>query len=142
MYVKCFYEIVYSKSVSTAKFECLAVGVVNMRSHNFYTVIVVYKAPTCIFEYFKAHFELLVNFQISDKLIIVGDFNFDMSSDQKKTFMQFMKSVFPKAEMLNTVSTTLDNTILDLCFTTCNRANADVLACVWSYHHTLIVSVF
>ena len=142
MYVKCFFEIVYSKSISTDKFECLAVGVVNLRSHKFYTVIVVYKAPKCTFEHFKANFKLLVNCQLSDNVIILGDFNFDMSRDQNKTFVQFMKSVFPKSELLNTVSTTRDNTILDLCFTTCNRADAAILACVWSFHHTLIVSVY
>ena len=142
MYVKCFYEVVYSKSISTDKFECLPVGVVNLRSHNCYTVIIVYKAPTCTFEHFKTYFKLLVDIQKSDKLIIVGDFNFDISRDRNKMFLQFLKSVFPKAKMIDTVSTTRDNTILDLCFTTCDQADANVLTCVWSYHHTLIVSVF
>ena len=140
MYVKNCHEIVSSETLSTEKFESLAVKVLNSHSHNLYTILVVYKAPTCSFEDFKTHFRTLSRFQSSDKLIVVGDFNFDISRNRSKNFTCFIKSLFPKSKMLNTVTTTKENTILDICFTTCNSANADIIACVWSYHHTLIVS--
>ena len=53
-----------------------------------------------------------------------------------------MQSVFPNAKMLTTTSTTQDNTVLDLCFTTCNLANANMITCVLSYHHTLVSAIY
>ena len=140
VYVKECHQIVCSKAISTDKFEGLVVGIIT-RSLKLYTIIVVYKAPKCTFEDFKSYIGSLLTFQLFDKLIIVGDFNFDLSKDRNRMFLQFMKSVFPKANMLNTGSTTQENTILDVCFTTCVRASAGIISCVWSYHHTLVVSV-
>ena len=140
VYVKKCHHIIYSKAISTDKFEGLVVGIIT-RSLNLYTVIVIYKAPKCTFEDFKSYIQSLLTFQIFDKLIIVGDFNFDLSNDRSKTFLQFMKSVFPNANLLNTGATTCEKTILDVCFTTCDPASAGVITCVWSYHHTLVVSI-
>ena len=142
MYIRNCHEIVSVETFSTDKFEYLAVKVFSSYPRHSYTIIVIYKAPTCSFENFKAHFQNLSQFQSSDKLIIVGDFNFDISHDQNNFFLSLMKSVFPKSKLLTTLSTTRGNTCLDLCFTTCNLADADTITCVWSYHHTLVVSVY
>ena len=53
-----------------------------------------------------------------------------------------MTTAFPRAKKLNTASTTSENTVLDIAFTSCNNAQSDVITCVWSYHHTLVVSCY
>ena len=141
MYVKSGHKILSSEALSTKQFESLAVSVLNMRSNSIYTLIAVYKAPTCSFEDFKACIQSLRRFHESEKLIIVGDFNFDVSQDRNKNFICFMRSVFPSVKILNTISTTREKTILDLCFTNCIPSNASIITCVWSYHHTLIASL-
>ena len=142
IYVKDCYKIVSVETLSTDKFETLTVKVLALRSNHIYTILAVYKAPTCGFEDFKEHMKTLSHLQSSEKLIIVGDFNFDVSRNQNHNFTCLMKTLFPKSKMLNSVSTTRENTILDLCFTTCDRALANVITCIWSYHHTLVVSAY
>ena len=141
VYVKSCHEIISSSFISTEKFESLVLNIRSASSHNGYTVIVVYKAPTCSFEGFKASILSLSGLPLFDKLIIVGDFNFDVSREQNKTFLRFMKVNFPKCRKLSTSSTTQDNTVLDIGFTTNNHGDSNVITCVWSYHHTLVVSV-
>ena len=46
MYVKSCHKIISSQTVSSDKFEALAVSVINMRSQIVYTIIIVYKAPS------------------------------------------------------------------------------------------------
>ena len=140
MYVKSCHKIVSSQTMSSNDLEWLAISVINTRSQNLYTIIVVYKAPTCKFEDFKAQIRSLAHRVSSDKLIIVGDFNFDISRDRNRNFVSLMKAVFPRTKMLSTLSTAKENTTLDVCFTTFN-ASADIIACVWSYHHSLVVAV-
>ena len=141
IYVKNCHEVISTESLSTDRIESLAVRVLNVRSHDLHTILVVYKAPTCSFEDFKTHMQKLSRYHSSEKMIILGDFNFDISRDQNKNFRCIMKSFFPKSKLLNTKPTTQENTHLDVCFTNCNSASADIIACVWSYHHTLVVSV-
>ena len=141
MYIKNCHKIVSSEALSTCKFESLAVNILNVRSNSIYTLITVYKAPTCSFEDFKTGIRSLRCFHTSEKLVIVGDFNFDVSQDGNKNFKRFMLSVFPSVKILNTISTTREKTTLDLCFTNCNPSNASVITCVWSYHHTLVASL-
>ena len=141
MYVKNCHKIISHETLSTDKFESLAVNVQNLRSNKLYTIIVVYKAPTCFVGDFKAYIQSMRNFQMSDRLIIVGDFNFDVSQNRNQNFLQLMQLVFPEVRMMNTLSTTRERTVLDLCFTNCNLADANIITCVWSYHHTLVVSV-
>ena len=90
----------------------------NSRSHNFYTVIAVYKAPTCCFEDFKKHILSLSLLPLHDRLVIVGDFNFDVSHDSNRNFIEVMKSAFQNSRLLNTQSTTHKGTTLDVCFAT------------------------
>ena len=80
-------------------------------------------------------------FHALESLIIVGDFNYDTSRNQNESFLQFMQSSFPQTKALDTSQTTRDNTKLDLCFTGFAEASANIISCVWSYHHTLIVSL-
>ena len=142
VFVKRCHEIVSLSRISTEKFESLVLNVRNMYSLNVYTVIVVYKAPTCSFESFKTSIMSLSELQQTDRLIIVGDFNFDVSQNQNKTFLRVMKQNFPTCRQLYTSFTTQENTILDIAFNSSNRGCSDIIACVWSYHHTLVVSVF
>ena len=128
------------ETVSTNEFECLLVQL-NSPCHST-TIIVVYKSPNCSAKKFKEHILSMMRFHESEQLMVVGDFNYDVSRNKNDSFLRFMKSAFPKTKVLDSTQTTRDNTILDLCFTSFPKASANIVACVWSFHHTLIVSLF
>ena len=138
MYVKDSFEIGVVKSVSTREFECLIVQLNRPAST---TIMVVYKSPTCSNSKFKEHILSIAQLKTSEKLIIVGDFNYDISQNQNVSFLHFMKCVFPKTECLDISPTTHGFTKLDLCFSSFTRAAANIITCVWSYHHTMVVSL-
>ena len=142
MYVKESIEVGSMETISAKEFECLIVELKRPPSHHLITLIVVYKSPTCSRSRFKEHIQSLTRFQASDKLIIVGDFNYDISQNQNESFLHFMKTVFPKTECLDVSLTTHGFTKLDLCFSSFERASANIITCVWSYHHTLVLSLF
>ena len=139
MYVKQSIEIGIVETISSNEFECLTVQL--NPSQQSTTIIVVYKAPNCTLNNFKKHILSMAQFQTSEKLVIVGDFNYDLSRGQNESFLHFIKSVFPTTQYLNTSTTTRDFTKLDLCFTSFARASARMITCVWSYHHTLVSSL-
>ena len=134
VYIRNCHRRVSSEKLSTDQFEALIVNVFSYRSKDLYTVIVVYKAPSCSFEQFKASLRTLSH-------SVIGDFNFNVSRHMNRNFVFAMKSVFPRVKMLDTVWTIREKTILDVCFTTCNQAKANIIACVWSYHHTLVLTL-
>ena len=142
MYVKQSMKINLVEKISTQEFECLVVQLKRPSVHNWTTLIVVYKSPNCAFEKFKEHIFSMARFQVTEDLVIVGDFNYDVSHNQNGRFLAFMKSIFPNTECLNVSQTTRDSTTLDLCFTSLASASAKIITCVWSYHHTLVVSLF
>ena len=126
---------------STNQFECLTADVVDKRTHIGYTIVNLYKAPSCSLEELKAFLEnLKIRTRETDKLVMIGDFNLDVSRSQNKDFILFMESFFPQLRMLSTAFTTRGNSTLDICFTNCEQASATIIPCVWSYHHTLVVS--
>ena len=130
IYVKQGHRIISSRKISTKLFESLCVDVVNSKSNCLYSVVVVYKAPACSFQDFKKHILSLSEQQFSNKLIIIGDFNFNVNADQSRNFLQVMNSRFPNAKYLRTSSTTKECTVLDVAFTTCNNANSEIITCV------------
>ena len=141
MYVRQSIEIGSIENISTKEFECLIVQL-NPSSHHSTTIIVVYKSPNCSFKKFQENILLMTKYQTSEKLVIVGDFNYDIFRNQNDSFLHFMKSVFPTTQCLNSAQTTRDFTKLDLCFTSFAKASARIITCVWSYHHTLVVSLY
>ena len=84
---------------------------------------------------------LLSQLHLSDKLVIVGDFNFNVQNGQNSNFVEVLESAFPKARLQQTAPTTKENIVLDIAFTTCNTAHSYIITCVWSYHHTLVTLV-
>ena len=142
IYVKTEFEVILSANKSTKSIESQIINVRKMRTNEIYTVLVVYKAPTCTVADFKSHIMSISRNDIfSKKLIIVGDFNIDICEEQNINCIEFMCQSFPCAHLLKTLPTTHGETTLDLAFTTCSNAKADITSCIWSYHHTLIVSV-
>ena len=141
IYVRNCHQIVSIHRISTEQFESLAIDVKNSHSGTFYSIIVVYKAPRCPFGDFKKHLMSLSQLQLSDNVIIVGDFNFNIQNDQNTQFLKVLKSTFPKIKLLKTAPTTKESTVLDIAFTTCNKAHSYIITCVWSYHHTLVTSI-
>ena len=141
IYVRNCHPVVSVHRISTVQFESLAIDVMNSHSGTLYSIIVVYKAPRCPFGEFKKHLLSLSQLKLSDKLIIVGDFNFNIQNDQNTTFLNVLNSIFPRVKLLKTGPTTKENTVLDIAFTTCNKAHSYIITCVWSYHHTLVTSI-
>ena len=142
MYVKPSIRINLVETISTKEFECLVVQLNQPSFHLLTTLIVVYKSPDCSFATFKKHILSMARFQITEDLVVVGDFNYDVSCNRNGRFLDFMKTMFPKTKCLNVPQTTRDHTKLDLCFTSCVSVSARIISCVWSYHHTLAVSCF
>ena len=87
IYVKNCHQVVSIHRIATEQFESLAVDVMNSHSGTHYSIRVVYKAPRCPFGDFKKHLLSLSKLQLSDKLIIVGDFNFNIQNDRNTTFL-------------------------------------------------------
>ena len=139
VYVKHCLRVDSFKLFSTPTIESITLEMVDERSDVCYTILVVYKSPSCSFNDFQSCMRE-VKVRSTHKLIIVGDFNFDVSSNQNKSFLGSMNTLFPSVKLQNTLPTTHGNTILDLCFTTCEHSSAYIIACVWSYHHTLVSS--
>ena len=141
IYVRNCHQIVSIHRISSEQFESLAIDVMNSHSGTFYSIIAVYKAPRCRFEDFRKHLMTLSQLQLSDNVIVVGDFNFNIQNDQNTTFLKVLKSIFPRVKLLKTGHTTKENTVLDMAFTSCNKAHSYIITCVWSYHHTLVTSI-
>ena len=140
MYVKSCHKVCSVEMLSTNKLEALIVGVVDKRTDKCIKIVLMYKPPSCGLNEFKILVDTLKP-QSAENLVVIGDFNFDVSRNQNKEFILFMESSFPKLKMLGTAHTTRGNTLLDLCFTNCERASAAIVTCVWSYHHSLVASI-
>ena len=141
IYVRKCHQVLSIHRISMEQFESLVVDVLNSHSCVRFSIVVVYKAPGCVFGDFRKHVMSLSKLCFSDELLIVGDFNFDVQNDQNTNFLKVMTSAFPKAKQLKTTSTTKGNTVLDIAFTNCDNAHSDIITCVWSYHHTLVTSI-
>ena len=141
VYVKNCHEVVCVEKISSPLFESTILNLQNCKTQHKYTIIVAYKSPRCGFQEFTRHIQDLSNCRIDEKVVILGDFNFDVANSQYANFVKTMTSVFPTVSRLWTPPTTHGNTVLDVSFSSCENATANILTCVWSYHHTLIVSV-
>ena len=139
VYIKTFFSICSVERFSTKHIESITLELIDVRRNTSCTILLVYKAPSCSWNDFQTCVKAF-RVRSNNNLIILGDFNFDVSAHQNKSFKSFMKTVYPKSNLLDTLPTTHGNTLLDLCFTTYEHASADVIACVWSYHHTLVGS--
>ena len=141
VYVKNCHEVICVEKISSPLFESIILNLQNCKTRHKYTVIVVYKSPRCASQEFTRHMKNLSSCRIEEKVVILGDFNFDVANSQCAHFVKTMTSVFPTVARLCTPPTTHWNTVLDVSFSSCENATANILTCVWSYHHTLIVSV-
>ena len=139
VYLKDCFKVDSLNFFSESKVESITLEIVDGRNDECYTILIVYKSPSCSLNDFQTC-RNAVKVISSHKLIIMGDFNFDISSNRNRGFVDSMKTFFPHAKLQNTLPTTHGNTKLDLCLTTCENASARIIACVWSYHHTLIGS--
>ena len=141
VYVKNCHEVIRVEKISFPLFESIILNLQNCKTRHKYTVIVVYKSPRCGSQEFTRHMKNLSSCRKEEKVVILGDFNFDVANSQCAHFVKTMTSFFPTISRLYTPPTTHWNTVLDVSFSSCENATANILTCVWSYHHTLIVSV-
>ena len=92
IYVRNCHQAVPIHSISTEQFESLAINVIDAHSDTLYSIIVVYKAPRCPFGDFKKHLMSLSQLQLSEKLIMLGDFNFNIQNDQNTNFLKALEN--------------------------------------------------
>ena len=126
MYVKGSHEVMRTDKISSPLFECTLINLQSCQSRNKYT-IVVYKSPRCGFKDFSRYIKDLSHFQMEEKLIILGDFNFDVANGQNENFVKTITSLFPTVSRLITPPTTHGNTLLDVSFSSCENKTANIL---------------
>ena len=108
----------------------------------FLTICVLYKSPQCTLGELKYHMFSISKLKMYSNLILVGDFNIDVSKPGSTMFLEFMAENFPKARQIVNNFTTNDNTLIDLCFTTFPSASSQVVNFLWSHHDTVCITVW
>ncbi|KAK3108678.1 hypothetical protein FSP39_013177 [Pinctada imbricata] len=97
-------------------------------------LVLVYKSPVCTLSNFKDVIlnNLLPKLDFAKSLIIMGDFNFDVSVGHPE-FSNFMSESF-KCTQFVTKSTTNMNSLLDLVFSNTSNVITETIECYWSDH--------
>ena len=128
---------------STPDLEYIMADIISCKGH--IQVVFLYKAPNCKFIDFKE--ELLsnlvpvLNMQASN-IMIMGDFNFDITGEQTK-FLDFMEKTFLCKQII-LKKTTRYGSILDLAFVKVNpdvTISSDVLEAYWSDHRIIYAAL-
>jgi hypothetical protein len=128
---------------STPDLEYIMADIISCKGH--IQVVFLYKAPNCKFIDFKE--ELLsnlvpvLNMQASN-IMIMGDFNFDITGKQTK-FLDFMEKTFLCKQII-LKKTTRYGSILDLAFVKVNpdvTISSDVLEAYWSDHRIIYAAL-
>ena len=101
----------------------------------------VYMAPKCPTNVSSGLLDQLQSeVDIHEPLIIIGDFNKDVSSSSQTAFVQHLKSRF-EVQQLIAVPTTDYGSILDLVFTNIEDVDCGVIECSWSDHKTMSIAI-
>jgi hypothetical protein len=139
VYVKNQLNIDYVHKHSSIEFECIITKVSNMTQS--VLVVVIYKSPSCKQCVFMDRFHRLVSeIDRQEHLIIIGDFNFDISGDNNRNILEFMESKSNCVQII-VEPTTNHNSILDLIFTDCQNTTSGTLECWWSDHKAVVVGI-
>ncbi|XP_069136358.1 uncharacterized protein [Argopecten irradians] len=104
--------------------------------------VVIYKKPACPISHFytimKDHLVPLL--KLNENLVIMGDFNVDLTKAGCNTFITFMESTFHCTQSINQ-STTKMKSQLDLIFTNFGERETGVLEAYWSDHNMVYCAV-
>ncbi|CAC5411689.1 unnamed protein product [Mytilus coruscus] len=129
---------------STPHLEFVKADIISS-SKGLFQVVFVYKAPHCKFTQLKDVFlaDLLPDVYLRHpKIIIMGDFNFDLNTGNT-SFFKFMRDTFCCSQIVSKPTTSY-GTVLDLIFLNFDsRVNfeTDVLDSYWSDHNVIYVAI-
>ena len=100
----------------------------------FLQLVLVYKSPSCTLQEFRGQIlrDLLPDLDIGKPLLIMGDFNFDISTGNVE-FLQFMTETFECTQHVLKPTTNMMS-VLDLVFTNIFETTTETIECYWSDH--------
>ena len=133
-YIFCFNHF---SSVSL-EFTFLKTGSVS----NPIQIVFLYRSGAFSFEMFKGLMtkELLPIVEPTMNLIIMGDFNFDVSDKVHVKLQEYMQTNF-KCQNIMTSTTTDQGSTIDLMFTNMDNVSTAILECPWSDHKAIVLSM-
>ena len=70
----------------------------------------------------------------------MGDFNFDLMSENHSSFQSFMTSTFDCSQVSNEPTTDYGS-CLDLIFTNLKNVSTSFIECPWSDHKAIVVAI-
>ena len=105
-------------------------------------VVFLYRSPSSSVASLKSHLtmNLLPLVDLTQSLVIMGDFNVNVCDDNNKAFVDFMKQQF-KCHQRITKPTTDKQSILDLIFTNIDNVEVGVTECPWSDHNGIYMCI-
>ena len=100
----------------------------------FLQLVLVYKSPSCTLQEFRGQIlkDLLPDLDIRKPLLIMGDFNFDISTGNVE-FLHFMTETFECTQHVLKPTTNMMS-VLDLVFTNIFETTTETIECYWSDH--------
>ena len=100
----------------------------------FLQLVLVYKSPSCTLQEFRGQIlrDLLPDLDIGKPLLIMGDFNFDISTGNVE-FLHFMTETFECTQHVLKPTTNMMS-LLDLVFTNIFETTTETIECYWSDH--------
>ena len=100
----------------------------------FLQLVLVYKSPSCTLQEFRGQIlrDLLPDLDIRKPLLIMGDFNFDVSIGNVE-FLQFMTETFECTQHVLKPTTNMMS-VLDLVFSNIFETTTETIECYWSDH--------
>ena len=101
VYVKNCHEVTCVEKISCPLFESTLINLQICQSQHKYTIMIVYKSPRCGFHEFKRRIEDLSHFPLEENIVILGDFNFDVTNGHCANFLMTLKSVFSPADYVS-----------------------------------------
>ena len=127
---------------SSSNVEYVSADIMSDKGH--IQIVYVYKAPACRFADFKETLllNLLPQLNVRDNILIMGDFNFDLTVENTN-FLRFMENTF-KCKQFIAQKTTQYGSILDLAFLNVNPnalITTGVLEAYWSDHKVIYAAV-
>jgi hypothetical protein len=139
LYVKEALNIDYVHKYSSVEFECVITKVSDLTRS--LLIVAAYKAPSCKQSVFMNRFELLMSeIDHTEHIVIMGDFNFDISDRNNRNILEFMEKKSNCSQLIQE-PTTNHCTTLDLIFTNCLGVTSGTHDCWWSDHKAIIAGV-
>jgi len=139
MYIQHAVKVTESYQHQTTNIEFLHC-LVQKDDHEWH-VIGVYKPPQVSQALFCGDLDsYLSGIDKSKPVVIVGDFNIDISSPRGSKFVKYMETNHNLTQMVKD-TTTWEGTTIDLVFSNVPHIKVDALTTTWSKHHMLVAKL-